>query len=340
MINLKIHNNKIIKGLVILFLITMTLFPYAAYQGASSGLLLWFHSVVPNLLPFIIISNLMIRLSLAKQISKLFYPLLGRLFRVSRNGCYPIILGFLSGIPLGAKSTADLVSEQQINKEEGQFLLTMCNNASPMFLIGYISITQLKLPQVKYALFIIIYGSAIISALLGRSFYHKLQGKKSERYQANRPSTSVTFEKKGMNQASLHKETSSMHFSFDILDNSIMNGFEVITKIGGYIILFSILAQIVKEIGPNISYLKAFFMGILEITTGINQVCNASIDTKMKIVLVAVLTSFGGLSGMAQTKSVIGNTRLSMKFYFAVKLINAAITCIFALLYVTLFFVK
>jgi len=330
MIYLKIQKSRIIKGLVILFLISMTLSPHATYQGASSGLLLWFHNVLPNLLPFIIVSNLMISLSLTKQISKIFYPLLGRLFGVSRNGCYPIILGFLSGIPLGAKSTADLVSEQKISKEEGQFLLTMCNNASPMFLIGYIAITQLELPRVKYILLVIVYGSAIISAFLGRSFYYKFQKKKINLQQ-------IIVDNRKTDQASLQKVSHPTHFSFDLLDNSIMNGFEVITKIGGYIILFSILAQIVKEIGPDISYLKAFLMGILEITTGINQICNTGIDIKTKIVLIAVLTSFGGLSGMAQTKSVIGNTRLSMKFYFYVKLINAVVTFVLALLYVTLF---
>jgi hypothetical protein len=97
------------------------------------------------------------------------------------------------------------------------------------------------------------------------------------------------------------------------------------------------MAQIVKEIGPDISYFKAFFMGILEITTGINQICNANIDIQTKIVLVAVLTSFGGFSGMAQTKSVIGDTRLSMMFYFAVKLASAAAAGLLALLYVSFF---
>jgi sporulation integral membrane protein YlbJ len=328
--------NKLVKGAVLLLVILMFLFPFAAYEGASTGLLLWFHNVLPNLLPFIILSNLIIRLDITRQISKIFYPLLGKIFKVSSNGCYPIVLGYLSGIPMGAKSTADLVSEDKISLEEGQFLYSMCNNASPMFIIGYIAITQLKLPQIKYALFFILYASAMISALFCRTFYQRFLNKKSNRklkLQAN--SLEISLSKKASSH--IQREAGSNRFSFDIVDEAITNGFEVITKIGGYIILFSIMAQIVKEAIPNMNYLKAFLMGILEITTGISQISKSGMETETKIVLVAALTSFGGFSGMAQTKSVVGNTRLSIKYYFVVKLISAIVALLLTLLYVTLF---
>lgn len=316
--------NKLIKALVVIFLIAMILFPAASYQGATTGLLLWFHNVLPNLLPFIIVSNLMIRLNIASKISSLFHPVLGKLFKITKAGCYPMIIGFLSGIPMGAKSTADLNSEGIINNSEGNFLITICNNASPMFIIGYIAISQLKLPRIKYPLFVIIYCSAIISALLCRYMLRNIMKMPTEDTQANIVSSS-------------QGEGKPKRFSFEIVDNAIMNGFEVITKVGGYIILFSIIAQIINEIGPDISFYKAFLMGIAEITTGINQICKIAIDNNTKIVLVAVLTSFGGLSGMAQTKSVLGSTRLSMGYYIIAKLINALVTFLIALFYVSLF---
>ena len=126
-----IDRNKLIKGMIMLFLIAMLLFPGASFQGAITGLLLWFHNVLPNLLPFIILSNLMVRLNISKKLSKLFYPVLGRIFKISCEGCYPIIIGFLSGIPMGAKTTAHLVSEHRISIKEGQFLIAMSNNAAP-----------------------------------------------------------------------------------------------------------------------------------------------------------------------------------------------------------------
>ncbi len=315
--------NRMIKGSILLLLILMILFPHASYQGASTGLMLWFHNVLPNLLPFIIVSNLIIRFNITRQLSIFFYPFFKRIFHVSKDGCYPILIGFLSGIPMGAKSSADLVSQHKITQREGQFLLTMCNNASPMFIIGYIAITQLQVPQIKYYLFAILYASAILSALIYRWF-------------------DKTFSKHP-DELALKKEPKAhlpqqlpVRFSFDLLDSAIMNGFEVVTKIGGYIILFSILAQIVSEAISGMGFMKSILMGMLEITIGINQICSSTINIHTKIVLVTVITSFGGLSGMAQTKSVLADTRLSMKKYLWVKLLNALIT--FALVSIYLFY--
>jgi len=316
--------NKLLKGFILIFLIIMVLYPSASFKGATTGLLLWFHNVLPNLLPFIIVSNLIISLDIADKISSFFFPLLGRIFNVSKNGCYPIIIGFLSGIPMGAKATSDLVEKGKISHHEGNFLITMCNNASPMFIIGYIAISALKLPHIKYTLFFIIYISAIISALVSRLIYN-IGVKRSNRF---------SFVK--TQEIYLQDNRRQNPFSFEILDNSIMNGFEVITKIGGYIILFSIIAQIISEIGPNTGYFKPIFMGIVEITTGINQICGTGLDIKTKIVLVATLTSFGGLSGMAQTRSVLGNTRLSIGYYLFAKIVNASITFLLTSIYVYL----
>ena len=77
--------------------------------------------------------------------------------------------------------------------------------------------------------------------------------------------------------------------------------------------------------------------GFLEITTGISQICKLTINNKIKIVLVALLTSFGGLSGIAQTKSVLGDTRLSMKSYIIVKLLAGIIAFFLAFIYVSIF---
>jgi len=320
---LKSLKNKLPKALILLFLICMLIFSDATILGASSGLLLWFHNVVPTLLPFIIISNLIIRLNISGYISKVFHPFLGRLFGISREGCYPIVIGFLSGLPMGAKVSADLVLEKKISKEEGQFLFAMCNNASPMFIIGYISVTQLKLPHIKYALFAIIYGSAILGALLYRSF-HKTKVEDNSINSNHSANDSYPISK-------------SKRFSFDLLDSSIMNGFEIVTRIGGYIILFSIIAQIMKEVLPGSGLIKASLMGILEITTGISQISGTNSNLALKIVLIAALSSLGGLSGIAQTKSVLHNSRLSIQIYFFIKLLSAGIALLLALFYVTFF---
>ena len=213
----------------------------------------------------------------------------------------------------------------RIDCDEGSFLLSMCNNVSPVFIMNYIAANQLKMPKLRFALFALIYGSSVISANLYRM------------YKKNRKKI-IKISELNEKKAEIHNEYISVRFSFDILDKSILNGFEVITKIGGYIILFSILAQIINEAVSGLGLFKAIVIGILEVTTGIDQICKLPIDNNIKIVLVSVLTSFGGLSGLAQTKSVLGKSRLSIKSYVAVKLLGAFVAMLLSLLYV--FYIK
>ena len=81
---------------IFLFVI-MLLFPGDVFQGARNGLLLWFETVLPTLLPFLIIVNIMLRTSLIRHISRLVYPVLGPLFSVSPGGCFAVLTGFLCG---------------------------------------------------------------------------------------------------------------------------------------------------------------------------------------------------------------------------------------------------
>ena len=54
----------------------MLLFPKDVFNGASKGLLLWFHTVFPTLFPFLIITNLLMSTNCIRLIARLFGPLL------------------------------------------------------------------------------------------------------------------------------------------------------------------------------------------------------------------------------------------------------------------------
>ena len=124
-------------GSIILLFI---LFPDMVAEGAKLGLTLWFHTVLPALLPFMILSGFMIKQNVTGAVSRVVYPVFARLFGLSKAGCYPAVIGLLSGYPVGAKTTAQLYKEGMLSKEEAQYLLTFCNNASPMFLLEYIGV--------------------------------------------------------------------------------------------------------------------------------------------------------------------------------------------------------
>lgn len=302
------------KFALVAMLCLLFIFPLPAFEGAKSGLLLWFHTVLPSLLPFIIISNILIRLNITKQISGILYPVLKHLFPISKQGSYPILIGFLSGMPMGAKATSDLLFENKIGIKEATFLLTMCNNVSPMFIMSYIALNQLNLPKYKYIILLVVYLSSIISALL---FYYISKLTQKSKNEKNRLSLEDTI---------IQPNEQKLKLNIELVDHCIMDGFEVITKIGGYIILFSIIVSIFIHITGKPSLFTLSIIGFVEITNGVSQIATTNQSEYIKIVLITMITAFGGLSGLAQTKSVIKDSRLSLKPYVKVKLISIIIS--------------
>lgn len=320
-----ITKNKLIKFFLLLFLILMLLRPIDTLNGATSGLLLWFEAVLPNLLPFIIISGLIIRLQITRPIGALIYPFLKHLLPVSKEGCYPIFIGFLSGLPVGAKTSADMVASKRITLREGQLLSSMCNNASPMFILGYIATTKLSYPSLGIVLCITIYISSILSTLVCYHFYKN---------KINTPSESCV----NVHGSKTYTTLKNKDLCLELVDEAILSGFEVVTKVGGYIILFSVLASLVESFGFLSFFSSSILTGVLEITVGIHNISYLPIELGLKIVLITTITAFGGLSGLAQTKSVIGVTGLSIKFYFITKLLCSLFAFILSSIYVAFFF--
>lgn len=321
---MKIFKNShrfILTIIIFTYILLLFFFPILCIEGAKNGLLLWFEQLLPSLLPFLILSGLCVRFGLTDFIGKLFYPFF-RFLPISKQGCYPIVIGFLSGYPVGAKTCADMLIEKKLTKREASFLLCFCNNASPMFLTGFTACSCLGLVKYRYLIFFIIVISGFFSALLLYPFIFKHM---SETY-PNSILTAASVEPIKENKK--EPKTSS---AIQKLDETILSSFEIMVKIGGYIILFSIPAMLFLSLfsyllsdSNNFSvFLPAIVLGMLEISTGVSFLGSAALPLLIKIVLTLSVCAFGGFSALAQTKSVIGSSGLSIQYYLLSKILQS-----------------
>lgn len=233
---------------VILLFFIMLSFPQEVFDGASEGLLLWFQIVLPTLLPFIIISNILIQTNSISLLSHIFGPAFQKIFRISTDGSFVVLAGFLCGYPMGAKVTSDLILAGRITKSEGSYLLSFCNNTSPMFIISYVIWQNLYDQTLLFPSLLILFASPILCSFVFRNIYKK-----------NLPA-------KTAGKTSI---SSRIHFNFEIVDTCIMDGFETITKVGGYILLFSVLLSLLQMLPVKSALISNICLPMLEITNGI-----------------------------------------------------------------------
>ena len=294
-----------------LFLLLILLFPTQARNGASNGLLLWFNILLPTLLPFMILSDLIRRLHIVDTLCNRISSRTGK----NLYFLYPLLLGLLTGLPLGAKLTAEAIRSGQLSRKKGQFLLTVCNNSSTMFLMGYVAEVQLQRPELIVPFLLFVPLSSLLAALLQTAlstFFVALSGTLQHHDTVTAHSLSYTV-------------TASPSFIASV-SSSIMDSFTVITQVGGFVILFSVLAEFVLLID---SPLTLPLVASLEITTGVRAVCASSLSENAKTILSAAAVSFTGLSGIAQTACVLSETGLSLMRYIISRLFSAAFCAMF-----------
>ena len=298
------------RKIIIFFYICLLLFllfhPKEALTGVKNGLGLWLNIMIPTLLPFLILTGALLTTGNIRKLLKPSAFFSKTFFGLSPAGAYVLILGLLCGYPMGAKLAHDLYINQQISRREGEYLLTFSCNASPAFIISYLSGILLK-NKISAVQMILTFLAADLFCML---FF---------RFVVYRGHTvdSVCVNK-------IKKETYQQDSTGAILDVSIMDGFETITRLGGYILIFSLILACIRFYWPFHAQSCMLFTAPLELTTGLEQIADAPLPWKSRYLASMILTSFGGFCVMAQTKSVLENS-LSLIPYAISKCLNASV---------------
>lgn len=312
---------------------------------AAMGLNLWFQKMIPALLPFMILSGIMVRMKLTDKAAMILYPVIHPFFRVGKNVCYAMLLGFLCGFPMGARVTDDLYSRGMIGKREAQYLLAFCNNIGPVYFCSF-ALPLLGRKLILPYLFGM-YGIPLLYGLLLRhTLYRDLPSGLPETRTGNRlvgcclPETHRGNRLMGCCLPETHRgnrlvgccspeirtdvsrKAAFWEKLLDEINDSVNSSLQNMLCLGGYMVLFNLF-----NIVPNIFLGKPLLLlsPLLEIIGGLTLMGNA-------FPLFSLLAlSFGGFSCIAQTGSCIAGSDLSLGNYVLHKLLLTLLSGLFYL---------
>ena len=288
--------NFLIYSFTIILISLVFLFPEICSNGVALGINLIVNSLIPAILPFIIISNYLIKSGYSTGLGKIFYPITKHIFPLSPNGTYAFIMGLLCGYPVGAKIVADLEKSNMISSEEAKYLYKYTSHVSPAFVQGYLILFVLNSHCNKYIILLLIYAPEIILAILSKPSYN---------FQI---------------QSALHVPPKNKSSSDTLFDISFYNGVKAIIKVSGYVIIFSVLICFIKEISFLPEITKVITVSICEITSGLYCISKYNTSLFTKELLCIIFTIFGGISSFFQIKSVTKGTSFSTLSYFITKI--------------------
>lgn len=274
--------------------------PALSLEYASTGLMLWLKKMVPTLLPFMILSGIMIRMNLTEGFVSLLHPLIHRLYGTSKNGSYTIVMGFLCGFPMGARIVGELYETGRLSREESKRLLSFCNNIGPIYFLSYV-VPALAIDKPLFP-FLIMYG---VPLLYGFVLFHLPNRLAAD--PAKAPSNRIA-------------DTPQKMPLLAAIDSSVLSGLTGIAKLGGYMVFFNTLNILFVPFHKAGAKLLGIYRCVLEITSGIDY------SGQSLFYAILILLPFGGFSCIAQTYSMIRQTDLSIRPYIFHKVIQTAIT--------------
>lgn len=310
----------------ILFTISLLLFSNNNLIAAQNGLVLWATSVIPSLFPFFVATELLCQTNFTFILGKLLNKFMKPLFNVPGESAVAIILGTISGYPVGAKVVCNLKNQKTISKIEAERLIAFTNNSGPLFILGTIGIALFHNKHIGFVLLI----AHILSAFaVGYCFKFWKKNK-----------LDINFRETKFNSKLTPLKISDIG---EILGKSIKNSISTILSIGGFIVLFSVILSILKTSGI-INLISTFFnkFGIsqeittsiltsfFELTNGIKLIADLYTNFPLfSILLSAFFLGFGGLSVLLQVYSIIAKEGISIKPYLYGKLLQGIFSVIF-----------
>lgn len=298
---------KAATGAVAVFLVIgMLVSPDNAISSAKNALALCANVLVPSLLPFLVCSGILVRLGFAQLLSRPMSHIMRPLFGVSGAGAMCLVLGVISGYPMGASCVCDMYEQGALDRRDAEKLLAMCNNSGPLFVIGSVGGAMYMSRDIGIMLYAVHIAAALASGIVIGKFAGKKEHTRTDSIAVtcSKPIGTVIGEAAGTAAANM-------------LNICVLT------------VSFSVLIGALSSItGHGILYL--FVGGVSEISAGVYNISTSALPLAKKLVAVSAVMGFAGISVHLQVGAIASRAKLSMKLYFTGKLLHTAFAVLFA----------
>lgn len=279
---MKRNNNAL---LIILMSIAglIIVFSKEAAQGAKNGLVLAQNTIIPSLLPLLIIFFLIMKTGAKDSLARLLGFICPYVFNLPQVTLPAVFFGLIGGYPTGALMTKELFDAGEIDNEQAKRMLRFNFCGGCGFIITAVGLSTLKSQKIGIILLLSnVFACIILGVFLSFS----------------------------------QKRTYSKFYSFtqiknfgDCLIDSVNAGLKSVLNITAFIVLFSAVSNIIKipkEITP-----------IIEITSGICA------QNNIPIAQICAYLSFGGICIHLQLLGIIKQINMKYIDFLTFRIISS-----------------
>ena len=270
----------------------MVFMPEDAILSTKKAISIWAGTIVPAMFPFLICAGFLTSLDAGKYINR---------------SLFVFMMSVLSGYPTGAKVISDMIQRKEIDTEEGEYLISFSSTAGPAFIIGVVGVGMFDSFEAGIVMAVSHYVAAVICGFIMSKFKKKTCSKIVS--SSNYISDNRTF--------------------YEVLTDSIFGALKSSGIILAYLVMFMLIIEVIEKTS-NLSAIgndetESIIKGIIEMTVGCMSVSGLTAPTNVKVVAGSFLISFGGLSVIGQTMSMLAGTGISISYVLYLKVLHGLI---------------
>jgi len=328
--------SALFQGFVVLLLvILMIVFSEHGFRASQEGLRLFFDVVLPSLLPFFIVSDLLLAYGVVHFLGELFEPLMRPLFNVPGAGSFVLSMGLAAGYPMDAVITAKFRRQGMCTRAEGERMLAFSNTADPLFIFGAVAVGMFGMPALSLTLAAAHYLGALLVGLTFRGW---------ARHEDEQPSRQTLAPSQGIWRRALSAMLTARKEDRRplgiVLQEAIRDAVSTLFLIMSFIVLFSVLIRVLDATGimsvllwplkallPVVGIAPALahslVQGLMEIDIGTAAAAKAHASLLQQAVVVSAIIAWSGLSVQAQVAAVLADTDIRLKPYILARVLHA-----------------
>lgn len=290
-------DNNFIIILLILFLFLILKNSNLVINTSILSFNIWIKTVFPSLFPFFVISGILINYGFVSVLANILKKPFHFLFKISSSASFVLVMSIISGFPSNAKYTKELLEKNMITKEEASKIILFTHFSNPLFILGALANVFLKNYKAALLVLIIHYSINFIIGIIFRNY--------------------------NVSNSNIENNNCNISNNFGYaFTNSIINSINTLLLILGTITIFLIFTNLISSFFKNNFFLFSLINSFMEMTQGLNYICNLNISLKIKTILSSMILSFGGLSVHMQVISILSDYNIKYLPYLFARLLH------------------
>ncbi len=289
--------NNTIKNLIKIFVAILVMCALifdgdSATEGAKKAIDVCLMSVVPSLLPFMVVSGYIIRAGLFSFNGKIADKVFRFIFSLPGQTSGIFIMSLVGGYPVGATLISQSVKNGLITKNQGKRMMLFCVNPGPAFVINIVGAFTLNNKKAGWILLISLCLASVVTGVATKIFNSEDPDNKV--YETNNNLSSLTA--------------------------SVSEGVTAVLGVCGWIIVFGALLGVLNNL-PLSENSRCLMNMIAEVTVG-----SKASASSFPLPVTAFVLGFSGLAVHGQLLTHIACVGLKYRYFLVSRLFTATVS--------------